>query len=221
MGNELGRLHASCGSIVMAHGDEKGLRLPPRLAPIQAVLVPIYRNDAERTAVMTQAHIIETALKGFRVKVDDRPKFKPGYKYHEWEQAGVPLRIEIGPRDVAKGQSVLVRRDTGEKTSVATPGITDTVDTKLGDVQQGLLDQAYAFRKEHTHLIDHFDEFRERVEEGFLLAHWCGSPRCEASVQEETRATIRCVPFDQVREKDLCIHCGGNSEGRVLFARAY
>ena len=126
----------------MAHGDEKkGLRLPPpRLAPIQAVLVPIYRNDAERTAVMTEAHIIETVLTGFQVKVDDRTKFKPGYKYHEWEQAGVPLRIEIGPRDVAKGQSVLVRRDTGEKTSVATPGITDTVDTLLGDAQQGLFD---------------------------------------------------------------------------------
>ncbi len=155
------------------------------------------------------------------MKVDDRPQFKPGFKYNEWEQAGVPLRMEIGPRDVAQNQVVLARRDTGEKVSVPVDGVARAVVDHLKEVQKGLYDQALAFRQAHTYRVDDYDAFRSRVDEGFLSAHWCGSADCEARVQEETRATIRCIPFEGEEEVGSCVLCGAPSEGRVLFARAY
>lgn len=209
------------GALVMAHGDEKGLRLPPQLAPHQVVVVPIYRQDEERAQVMEAVSKIEAALDGVRVKVDDRDQFKPGYKYNEWEQAGVPLRLEIGPRDVANDQVVLARRDTGDKASVPMDGLAEAVSGLLDEIQQSLYDQALAFRESHTYPVDDYKTFQERVEEGFLMAHWCGSEDCEARVQEETRATIRCIPFDQEKEQGECICCQKPSDGRVVFARGY
>ncbi|MCZ6635663.1 MAG: proline--tRNA ligase [bacterium] len=209
------------GALVMAHGDEKGLRLPPKLAPHQVVVVPIYRKDEERAQVMEAVSKIEAALDGVRVKVDDRDQFKPGYKFNEWEQAGVPLRLEIGPRDVANGQVVLARRDTGDKASVPMDGLAEAVSGLLDEIQQGLYDQALAFRESHTYPVDDYKTFQERVEEGFIMAHWCGSEDCEARVQEETRATIRCIPFDQEKEQGECICCQKPSDGRVVFARGY
>jgi prolyl-tRNA synthetase len=209
------------GAIVMAHGDEKGLRLPPKLAPHQVVVVPIYRKDEERAQVMEAVSRIEAILEGVRVKVDDRDQFKPGYKFNEWEQAGVPLRLEIGPRDVANDQVVLARRDTGDKASVPMDGLAEAVSGLLDEIQQSLYDQALAFRESHTFQVDDYKTFQERVEEGFLMAHWCGSEDCEARVQEETRATIRCIPFDQKKEQGACICCQKPSDGRVVFARGY
>ena len=209
------------GAIVMAHGDDKGLRLPPKLAPVQVVVVPIYRKDEEREIVLAEVKKLEVALAGVRVKVDDRPQFKPGFKFNEWEQAGVPLRIEIGPRDVANGQVVLARRDTGEKAQAPISGVADAVSCLLDAVQKGLFDQALAFRRAHTYRVDDYGGFGAKVDEGFLSAHWCGSPECEARAQEETKATIRCIPFDRETEAGRCVLCGQPSEGRVVFAKAY
>jgi prolyl-tRNA synthetase len=209
------------GALVMAHGDEQGLRLPPKLAPIQVVIVPIYRKEEEKEKVLAEVNKIESALDGIRIKVDDRDQFKSGFKFNEWEQAGVPLRMEIGPRDVAGGQVVLARRDTGEKETVPIAGITEVVSDRLEEIQSNLFEQALAFRKDHTYPVNDYETFQSKVEDGFLEAHWCGSESCEASIQEETRATLRCIPFDQERERGSCIYCQEPSEGRVVFARSY
>ena len=209
------------GALVMAHGDDKGLRLPPRLAPIQVVIVPIHRGDQERDLVLSEVKKIETVLHGTRVKVDDRPQFKPGFKFNEWEQAGVPVRLEIGPKDVANKQVVLVRRDTGEKATVPADDVAKAVKDHLEGVQEGLYEQALAFQKDHTHFVDDYEAFQSKVEDGFIYAHWCGSEKCEARLQEENRASIRCIPFEREQEAGRCILCEKPSEGRVLIAKAY
>ena len=209
------------GAVVMAHGDDKGLRLPPRLAPIQVVIVPIHRGDREKDLVLAETGKIEAVLNGHRVKVDDRPQFKPGFKFNEWERAGVPLRLEIGPRDLASNQVVLARRDTGEKTTVSREGVGEVVEAMLESVQRGLYEQASNFRESHTHFLDDYRAFQSKVQEGFVYSHWCGSEACEARIQEETRASIRCIPFDRAEEAGRCILCGKHSEGRALIAKAY
>lgn len=213
------------GAIVMAHGDDQGLKLSPRLAPVQVVIIPIYRSPEEQTTVVEVAHRVAGGLKesGIRVKVDDRDQYKPGWKFNEWESRGVPLRVELGPRDIQKGEVVIVRRDTGEKISVSQEGLVTKVTDLLNEVQQGLFDRALAFREANTHRIDDYNKFKRQIEDdgGFLLSHWCGSADCEARVQEETKATIRCIPLDQKREDGACIYCGAPSAGRVVFAKAY
>ncbi|MBI4531714.1 MAG: proline--tRNA ligase [Candidatus Latescibacteria bacterium] len=213
------------GAIVMAHGDDQGLKLPPRLAPIQVVVVPIYRNAEERTTIAEAAHRIESDLKksGVRVKMDDRDQYKPGWKFNEWESRGAPLRIELGPRDLQRGEVVVARRDTGEKTSTSQEGLEAKIVDLLRNVQQNLFDQALAFREANTHQIDEYEVFKRQIEDdgGFIFSHWCGSADCEARMQEETKATIRCIPFDQEREDGTCISCGAPSTGRVIFAKAY
>jgi len=212
------------GALIMAHSDDNGLVLPPKLAPLKVVIVPIYRSEEERTAVLETAHRVKRELsQSFTVNLDDREQFKPGFKFAEWEMKGVPLRLELGPRDVAAGQAVIVRRDNGAKKSAPLEGIAEAVERALDEVQSGLYQKALEFRKSNTRKIDTWDEFRQFVESdgGFALIHWAGDSAEEARMQEETKATIRCIPFDSEPEEGVCILTGKKSTRRVVAARAY
>jgi len=211
------------GALVMAHSDDQGLVLPPRLAPIHVAIVPIYKSDGERTAVLELATKIRDGLPAdLAVELDDREQYSPGWKFNEWELKGVPLRIEIGPRDVASGQVVFVRRDTGEKSFVPVDQVTAAVPEALDAIQQGLFDKALAFREANTHDVEAYDEFRERLEAegGFYRANWCGSTEEELRVQEETKATIRCIPLDGSEPTGPCFLTGQEAAARVIFAKA-
>ncbi|MBM4424239.1 MAG: proline--tRNA ligase [Chloroflexi bacterium] len=213
------------GAIIMVHGDDKGLIMPPRLAPHQVVIVPIYKNEAERTSVMEavariQAELIEADI---RVKVDDRDE-TPGFKFNDWEMRGVPLRIEIGPKDVANSSVALARRDKpGKEGKSFAPqaGLAATMIEMLKTIQQSLFDRALAFRNANTSDPKNYDEFKAAIEKGFALSYWCGERECEAKVKEETKATTRCIPFDQPSEPGVCIHCGKPAKGKAIFGRAY
>ncbi|GAK53367.1 prolyl-tRNA synthetase [Candidatus Moduliflexus flocculans] len=214
------------GGLIMVHGDDKGLRLPPKLAPHQVVIVPIYYSDEERQTVLQKVDALTAELKGdVRVKVDDRANYKPGWKFNEWEMKGVPLRLEIGPRDVAENQAVVARRDKGpkEKQTISLNGIKPTILDLLADIQRGLYEDALKFREENTFQANGYDEFKEILDNklGFIYAHWCGNRACEQAVQDETKATIRCIPFNQPEEAGQCVYCGKPSEMRVPFAKAY
>ncbi|MHC5039158.1 MAG: proline--tRNA ligase [Planctomycetota bacterium] len=213
------------GALIMAHSDDTGLVLPPKVAPVQVVIVPIWKSATDRAAVLGAAHGLAEKMKGrFDVEVDDREEHKPGFKYFEWERKGVPLRIEIGPRDIKAGQSMFVRRDNRDKTAVKLEDAVEAVGTTLDAIQANLFKRANTFRKEHTFVVDDFEDFKARNESldgGFYQAHWCGSAECEARIQEETKATLRCIPFDRPEEKGLCLRCGQPSEGRVIFAKGY
>jgi prolyl-tRNA synthetase len=213
------------GAVIMAHGDDNGLVLPPRIAPIQAVIVPIYRTKDPKEKILAKAAEIRDRLvrAGVEVRLDDRENLNPGFKFNEWEMQGVPLRIEIGPRDLEKSSVVCVKRPTREKSFVSMDGVEDSVLRLLDDVQREMFEAARERRDSATHAVDSYDEFKSRLEEtpGFLLAHWCGSQECEDRVQEETKATIRCLTFDQPQEAGRCILCGSESKRRVHFAKAY
>lgn len=214
------------GGLIMTHSDDKGLVLPPKLASLKVVIVPIFREDAkEKAVVMEKVKEIAEHLASFgrEVFVDDRDQYTPGAKFHEWEKKGIPLRIEIGPKDVAKGQVVLVRRDTGEKTEVPIKEIKKSVEMFLDRMQKSLYERALEFQKARSQQVDSYEEFKHALEvnPGFLYAHWCGDEACEKSIKDETQATIRCIPFTQVQESGKCVKCGGSSSKRALFARAY
>jgi prolyl-tRNA synthetase len=215
----------SVGGIIMVHGDDKGLILPPRIAPTQIVIVPIYRKEDEQARVMEAATKLKEALRDLRVELDAREGLTPGFKFNDWELRGVPLRLEIGPKDIEKNQVVLARRDSGEKRPVALAELLPTARHILEDVQEALYARAKKFRADNTFAVDSYDEFKQHTAgeggTGFLLAHWCGKASCEKAIQEETRATLRVIPFDQVKEKGACIYDGAESEGRVVFAKAY
>jgi len=214
------------GAIIMVHGDDQGLILPPRLAPHQVVIVPIYKKDDERAAVMEAAQKIQKELIAaeVRVKVDDRDE-SPGFKYHDWEMRGVPLRIEIGPKDVAKGSVALARRDQPGKegkTFVSQVGIAATVVDTLKSIQQTLYDRALAFREANTYDPKDYEEFKRAVEKGFAFSYWCGERECETQIKEETKATTRCIPFEgQSGESGVCIRCGKPAMEKAVFAKAY
>ncbi|HJQ22922.1 MAG TPA: proline--tRNA ligase [Blastocatellia bacterium] len=214
------------GAIIMVHGDDQGLILPPRLAPYQTVVVPIFKSDEEKqTVVETARRIVKELIDaGLRVKLDEREGMTPGFKFNDWEMRGVPLRVEIGPKDVAKGSVVLARRDRPGregKSFAEQAGLARVVPEMLADIQQSLYDRALAFREAHTRQVNDYDEFKAAIESGFAAAHWCGSGDCEAQIKEQTRATIRCIPFEQSGDAGRCIFCGTASQERVIFARAY
>jgi len=212
------------GALIMTHSDDDGLVIPPKLAQRQVVIVPIYRGDEDKKRVLEFADSIHAQLKEKHTVIfDDREQYKPGYKFAEWEIQGIPIRIEIGPKDVEKDQLVLARRDTKEKQFVPREGIADRVERELQQMQTDMLEKARKFREDHTYDIDDYNEFKKRVdgEGGFLNCHWCGSAECETKIKEETKATIRCIPFDRPQEKGKCICCGKESDGRVIFAKAY
>ncbi len=213
------------GALIMTHSDDQGLVLPPRLAPTQAVIVPIYRKDEEKVVVMEAAEAVERELKdaGIRVKLDARESQRPGWKFNEYEVQGVPLRLAIGPRDVKNGVVEVARRDSRTKQSVTRDGIGDLVSNLLGEIQQGLFDRAKAFRSENTHRVDTYEEFKEVLDEkgGFIEAHWDGTAETEARIKEETKATIRLIPLSEEKEQGRDMLTGAPSAQRVVFARSY
>jgi prolyl-tRNA synthetase len=213
------------GAIVMVHGDDQGLVLPPVLAPTQAVVVPIWKSDDEKSAVLDVVEQIRTVLGGsLRLKVDDRDEYSPGWKFNEWELRGVPLRIEVGPKDVAKGQVVLARRNRpgrAGKSSVPLAGLSSAVPDVLTQIQDDMLQSATEFRDAHTWEPTDYEAFQEAVAQGFARAWWCGESACEQAIQEETKATTRCIPFDQPGGTGRCIRCGKEAQEMAIFARAY
>ncbi len=215
------------GAIIMTHGDDKGLVLPPKLAPIQLVMVPIFRSEDEKTLVMPVADRIFSELKaaGIRVKMDDREEVTPGFKYNDWEMRGVPLRMEIGPKDVEKNSVALARRDQPGKegkTFVSQENIASTVASLLVDIQAALLAKATAFRDSNIHNPKDYNELKKVVQDGWAFSWWCESKECEAKVKEDTKASTRCIPLErQPGGEGACIVCGGKSTRKVYFAKAY
>ncbi len=214
------------GAIIMTHGDDQGLVMPPRLAPIQAVIVPIFKNDEEQSAVMEVVNRVEAELKAadVRVKVDDREGYTPGFKFNDWEMRGVPLRIEIGPKDVQKGSVALARRDMpgrAGKSFVPQEGLAAQVQEMLVTIQAALLERATAFRDSHIHDPEDYEALKQVVSDGWAFSWWCGDAACEAKVKEDTKATTRCIPFDQPGGTGKCIVCGKQADKKVYFARAY
>ncbi|MBD3226134.1 MAG: proline--tRNA ligase [Caldithrix sp.] len=212
------------GALIMAHSDDRGLVLPPKLAQRPVVIVPIWRGDDEKKKVLEFADQVHSELKQkYNVIFDDREQYKPGFKFSDWELQGIPLRIEIGPKDVAKEQLVLVRRDNLQKQFINRQELLVKVDEALSDMQIDLLEKARQFRDDNTHVKDDYKEFQATLDQsgGFIKSHWCGSAECEARVKDDTKATIRCIPFDEPQEKGHCVVCGKESSQRVIFARAY
>lgn len=214
------------GAIIMVHGDDQGLILPPRLAPHQVVIVPIFKNDAERTTVMEGVHRVAATLgdAGIRVKVDEREGLSAGFRFNDWEMRGVPLRIEIGPRDVAKRSVALARRDRPGregKSFVAEDGLAQTIMTALAEVHSALYERALAFRVANTHHPKDYGEFKQVMETAWALSWWCGETDCEATIKEETRAATRCIPLEQPGGEGRCIRCSQPAREKAIFARAY
>lgn len=213
----------SIGGLIMTHSDDKGLVLPPRLAPIQAVVLPLMFKGADEKELMTKADEVGVMLKaaGIRVKVDHK-EGRPGEKFYEWEKKGVPVRVELGPKDIAANSCVLARRDTSEKVTVSLDALTTELPKLLEDIQTSLYNRALAMRNERTVRVDSWDEFKAAIEDGkFVMAHWSGDADDEAKIKEETNATIRCLPFSEKDEEGVCVFSGKPSKRRVLFAKAY
>jgi prolyl-tRNA synthetase len=209
----------------MTHGDDGGLILPPRIAPHQVVIVPISRGNWQET-VLPKAQAIRDELlaQGIRVMLDDRDSQTPGWKFNEWELRGVPLRLEVGPRDIEKSQVVLARRDTREKSFVPMEGLAAEVGRRLADIQQALYRRALKFREDHTTSTESYDEFKQVMDgrPGFVISPWCGSAECEAAIKAETQATIRNIPFTSAPVAGkTCIKCGAAATTVAWFAKAY
>jgi prolyl-tRNA synthetase len=210
----------------MVHGDDQGLVLPPKLAPYQAVIVPIFKTGEEKATVLEAAHKLKTELgkANIRVTLDEREGQSPGWKFNDWEMRGVPLRVELGPKDVAKQAAVLARRDRPGKEGKISAPIADlpaTAERLLAEIQQALHDKALAFRKSNTHDAKTYEELKKAVENGFAFSFWCGSAECEAKIKEETRATMRCIPLEQPGGSGACVFCGKPAVERAIFGRAY
>lgn len=210
------------GALIMTHSDDDGLVLPPKLAPIQVVIVPIPRPDPE---LVTKAEEIANGLKakGVSVKIDLDDSKRPGFKFAEYEMKGVPVRLGLGARDMANNQIEVARRDTKEKDNVSLDGIVEYVTDLLDDIQNNLLKRAYDFRRANTTRVDNFDDFKRILDTkgGFVLAHWDGTTETELKIKEETKATLRCIPIDAPEETGVCVYSGKPSSRRVLFAKAY
>lgn len=213
------------GALIMAHSDDQGLVLPPKLAPVQAVIVPISRSEQERAALGEFADklLAEGKAAGIRVKVDDRQGYRPGFKFAEWELKGVPVRIAVGPRDLENKTVEVARRDTRTKETVPQAGLITYIKSLLEEIQESIFRRAAVFRKENTVKVDSYEEFKQVLEEkgGFILAHWDGTAETEKRIKEETKATIRCIPLDQPEEPGACMLTGKPSTRRVIFAKAY
>lgn len=208
------------GAIIMVHGDDSGLKLPPLVAPVQVMIVPIMQK---KEGVLSAAEALREKISGVaRVKVDDTDK-TPGYKFAEQEMRGIPVRVEIGPRDIEAGQAVVVRRDTGEKETVAIDEIDTYIEKLLAEIQSDMLEAARKHRDENTHTAHSWDEFTDIIEnrQGFIKAMWCGRTECEEHIKDETGASTRCMPFEQEAISDVCVCCGQPAKKMVYFGRAY
>ena len=212
------------GALIMAHSDDNGLVLPPKLAPIQVVIVPIYKGEEDLNTIRETILPIVKELKslGISVKFDDSDNNRPGWKFAEYELKGVPVRLAIGMRDLQKGLIEVARRDTLTKETRSLEGIVSYVQSLLNEIQEAIYQKAFNFRKENTFVVNTWEEFKEQIEKGgFLLAHWDGSSETEDKIKEETKATIRCIPFDSPEEAGSCVYSGKPSNKRVIFARSY
>ena len=214
------------GALVMAHSDDQGLVLPPTLAPIQVVIVPIFRKEEELQAISEKVAALQSALEalGIRVKYDDRDTYKPGWKFAEYELQGVPIRLALGPRDLGNGTIEVARRDTQEKQTMPLDDeLPQRLQTLLDDIQANIYQKAFDFREANTRRVDLYEEMQQILdnEGGFILAHWDGTAETEAAIKEETKATIRCIPLNAEPEEGTCIYSGKPSKQRVVFARAY
>ncbi|MEQ8580337.1 MAG: proline--tRNA ligase [Marinoscillum sp.] len=213
------------GALIMAHSDDEGLVLPPNLAPIQVVIVPIYRKDEEleKISEVAEKFAKELRAKNISVQYDKRDTHKPGWKFAEYELKGVPVRIAIGPKDLEKGTVEIARRDTKEKQFVAQDQTVDHIITLLDQIQKNIYQKAATFKEANTHQADSYEEFKELIEKkgGFVYAHWDGTSETEEKIKEETKATIRCIPLNSNQEEGTCIYSGKPSKGKVLFAKAY
>ena len=213
------------GGLVMTHSDDEGLVLPPRIAPLQVVIVPIFKGEEQKALLDEKVHAMVASFKaaGIRVKYDDSDNQRPGWKFAEYELKGVPVRIAVGPRDLENNQVEIARRDTKEKTTVSMDGITETVAQLLLDIQSNLFNRAKKYRDEHITKVDSWDDFISTLDTkaGFVSAHWDGTPATEDKIKEMTKATIRCIPLNNEQEAGTCILTGKPSVQRVLFARAY
>jgi len=213
------------GALIMAHSDDAGLVLPPKLAPIQVVIVPIYKTEEEKSEIveLVDQLMAECKQKDISVKFDDRDTYRPGFKFAEWELKGVPLRITIGARDLKNGMVELARRDNQTKETVSKDGLSGRIENLLEEIQNSIFDKALNFRNEHITPVNSYEEFKQVLEEkgGFIAAHWDGTAETEKRIKEETKATIRCIPLDNKQEQGTCILTGKPSSQRVLFAKAY
>ncbi len=213
------------GALIMAHSDDQGLILPPKIAPFQVVIVPIYKGEESKAIIDTKVNEIMAALKalGIRVKYDNSDNSRPGWKFAQYELQGVPVRLAMGLRDMENNVVEIARRDTKEKSSVSMDGIADTVAKLLEEIQQNMYNKALAFRTENITIVDNWDDFIKTLDEkgGFISAHWDGTAETEEKIKEQTKATIRCIPMNNKQEEGVCILSGKPSLQRVLFARAY
>ncbi len=214
------------GALIMAHSDDSGLVLPPKLAPIHVVMVPIFKTDEEHKAVVAKMEELKAQLDkaGLSVKIDDRDNVRSGFKFAEWELKGVPVRIAIGPRDLQNNTVEVARRDTLTKESMSADAVVEHVIGLMDVIQENIYQKAVDFRAKNTYVVDTWEEFKEKIEQGgFLLCHWDGTPETEEKIKEETKATIRCIPLDTnvMMEEGKCIYSGKPSKQRVIFARSY
>jgi prolyl-tRNA synthetase len=212
------------GALIMAHSDDNGLVLPPKLAPIQVVIVPIYKSpeDLAKISEKVDPLLLDLKASGISVKYDDSDNQRSGWKFAEYELRGVPVRIGIGMRDLENGTVEIARRDTLTKESRPIDNIVDHIKSLLGEIQMGIYKKALDFRETNTFLVDTWDEFKEQIENGgFISAHWDGTAETEAAIKDETKATIRCIPLNSIEEAGKCVYSGKESAKRVLFARAY
>jgi prolyl-tRNA synthetase len=213
------------GALVMTHSDDQGLVLPPNLAPIQVVIVPIYKTDEQLAAITAEVNVLTASLRKLHisVKFDDRTTQKPGFKFAEWELKGVPVRIAVGPKDLENGTFEVARRDTLTKEVVSKDGITTYISDLLEQIQKELFEKALNYRNTHITEVNSFEEFKEALDAkgGFVSAHWDGTAATEEKIKDLTKATIRCIPLDRVEEAGSCVFTGESSAGRVLFAKAY
>lgn len=216
------------GALIMTHSDDNGLVVPPKLAPLEVVLVPIWKGADEQAAVLERAHQIVADWKGkFSFKLDGRDNYRPGFKFNEWEKRGVPIRVEMGPKDLQNNNAVLVRRDTGAKRVVAQAHLTEEIRQTLEQMQTDLYNRALAFREQNSKAIADYAQFKKEIDEpgGFFWTHWCGERACEDRLQEETKATIRCIPRItanvELASEGKCLLCGGASKTPVVIAKAY
>lgn len=208
------------GAIIMAHGDNRGLKLPPKVAPIQVVIVPVAAN---KPGVKEKASEIYDSLKEFRVELDDRDQYTPGYKFNYWEMKGVPIRLEIGPRDIENNQCVLVRRDTLEKTTVSLENMNKEIEKLLEEIQSNMFKMAQENVQKRTNVAKDMEEFKKVIDEnqGYVKAMWCGNPECEERIHEVTGAKSRCIPFEQEKISDKCVVCGKDAKELVVWGRQY
>lgn len=214
------------GALIMAHSDDNGLVLPPKLAPIHVVMVPIFKTEEEHQAIILKMEELKLQLEelGLTVKIDDRDNLRSGFKFAEWELKGVPVRVAMGPRDLANGTAEVARRDTLTKEFLPMQGLANHINGLMDVIQENIYKKALDFRTNNTHIVNSWDEFKEKIEEGgFLLCHWDGTPETEEKIKEETKATIRCIPTDSFiyEEEGKCVFSGKPSKQRVIFARSY